>query len=182
MILRGTRLEIGRGLLAVDGPPWEERTPLAQVVRPFPRAPPRLPAGLRVLTADVYPTVTQAMYFGGGFATGPFPFPLGWYWAGALVAGLLLTAAWYRWRDRRTGSRTPLRGYLVTGLVLAMVTAALPLPAAQSSIRAAQTWQVMPRQSGGSEIMSYAPVSSVTGPSWPPWIRVVTPRPAGQSP
>ena len=34
------------------------------------------------------------------------------------MAGLLLTGAWYRWRDRRTGSQTPLRGYLVTGLVL----------------------------------------------------------------
>src|ERR1035437_5579524 len=90
-------------------------------------ASPRPPTGLVVLTRDIYPTVTQAMYLGGGFATGPFPFPLGWYWAGALVAGLLLTAAWYRWRDRRTGSRTPLRGYLVTGLVLAAVTAALPL-------------------------------------------------------
>jgi hypothetical protein len=90
-------------------------------------ASPRPPTGLAELTRDIYPTVTQAMYLGGGFATGPFPFPLGWYWAGALVAGLLLTAAWYRWRDRRTGSRTPLRGYLVTGLALAAVTAALPL-------------------------------------------------------
>lgn len=58
-------------------------------------ASPRPPTGLVVLTRDIYPTVTQAMYLGGGFATGPFPFPLGWYWAGALVAGLLLTAAWY---------------------------------------------------------------------------------------
>ena len=33
----------------------------------------------------------------------------------------------HRWRDRRTGRSTPLRGYLVTGLVLAVVTAALPL-------------------------------------------------------
>jgi hypothetical protein len=90
-------------------------------------ASPPLSTGVAVLTREVYPTVTQAMYFGGGFTNAPFPFPLGWYWVGALVAGLLLTAAWYRWRDRRTGSRTPLRGYLVTGLVLAAVTAALPL-------------------------------------------------------
>jgi hypothetical protein len=48
---------------------------------------------------------------------------------GVLVAGLLVTAAWYRWRDRRGGSRTPLGGYLVSGLALAAVTAALPLPA-----------------------------------------------------
>jgi hypothetical protein len=81
----------------------------------------------RVLTAVVYPTVMEAMYLGGGDSTGPFPFPLGWYWVGVLVAGLLLTAAWYRWRDGRTGARTPLRGYLVTGLALTAVTAALPL-------------------------------------------------------
>ena len=88
---------------------------------------PRLPTGINLYTGVTYPTVTEAMYLGGGFAYGPFPFPLGWYWAGALVAGLLLTAGWCRWRDRRAGGRTPLRGYLVTGLVLAAVTAALPL-------------------------------------------------------
>jgi hypothetical protein len=54
-----------------------------------------------------------------------------------LVAGLLLTAAWYRWRDRRTGSRTPLRGYLVTGLVLAAVTAAVLLLAGLGALLAA---------------------------------------------
>lgn len=43
------------------------------------------------------------------------------------MAGLLLTAAWYHWRDRRTGHRTALRAYLVTGLGLAVLTAALPL-------------------------------------------------------
>jgi hypothetical protein len=74
-----------------------------------------------------YPTVTQAMYLGGGSAFGPSPFPLGWYWVGVLVAGLLLTAAWYHWLDRRGHSRTPLRGYLAIGLGLAVVTAALPL-------------------------------------------------------
>ena len=88
---------------------------------------PQAPAGVAVLTRETYPTVTQAMYLGGGFASAPFPFPLGWYWVGALAAGLLLTAGWYRWRDHRTGTRTPLRGYLVTGLVLAAVAAALPL-------------------------------------------------------
>lgn len=74
-----------------------------------------------------YPTVTQAMYLGGGFAAGPSPFPLGWYWVGMLMVGLLVTAAWYHWRDRRAGSRTPLAGYLASGLALAAVTAALPL-------------------------------------------------------
>ena len=86
----------------------------------------RLPAGIAVFTTQVYPTVTQAMYLGGGSSAGPFPFPLGWYWVGLLVTGSLLTAAWYRWRDRRTGSHTPLRGYLATGLALAAATAALP--------------------------------------------------------
>jgi hypothetical protein len=87
---------------------------------------PRLPTGIAEF-AIAYPTVTQAMYLGGGAAAGPFPFPLGWYWVGVLVVGLLVTAAWYRWRDRRGGSRTPLGGYLVSGLALAAVTAALPL-------------------------------------------------------
>jgi hypothetical protein len=89
-------------------------------------ASPRLPTGITEF-ATTYPTVTQAMYLGGGAAAGSFPFPLGWYWVGVLVAGLLVTAAWYRWQDRRGGSRTPLRGYLVSGLTLAAVTAALPL-------------------------------------------------------
>jgi hypothetical protein len=89
-------------------------------------ASPPLPTGITVL-AITYPTVTQAMYLGGGTPAAPFLFPLGWYWVGVLVAGLLVTAAWYRWRDRRGGSRTPLGGYLVSGLALAAVTAALPL-------------------------------------------------------
>ncbi len=89
-------------------------------------AAPRLPTGITVF-AITYPTVTQAMYLGGGTPAGPSPFPLGWYWVGVLVAGLLVTAAWYRWRDRRGGSRTPLGGYLASGLALAAVTATLPL-------------------------------------------------------
>jgi hypothetical protein len=87
---------------------------------------PRLPTGISVVTVT-YRTVTQAMYLGGGAAARPFPFPLGWYWVGVLVVGLLVTVAWYRWRDRRSGSRTPLGGYVVSGLALAAVTAALPL-------------------------------------------------------
>ena len=94
--------------------------PLSVVYSPPP------PTGVAVFTTEVYPTVTQAMYLGGGSSNGPFPFPLGWYWVGVLLAGSLLTAAWYRWRDRRTGSQTPLRGYLATGLVLAAAAAALP--------------------------------------------------------
>ena len=90
-------------------------------------ASPPLPTGMAVFTRVVYPNVAEAMYLGGGSANPPFDFPLGWYWVGVLIAGFLLTAAWYRWRDRRTGGRTPLRGYLVTGLALAAVMAALPL-------------------------------------------------------
>ena len=58
-----------------------------------------------------YPALTQATYFGGG----PFPFPLGWYWVGALVVGSLLTVAWYRWRERGARARTRLGGYLAAG-------------------------------------------------------------------
>src|SRR3984957_2536864 len=94
--------------------------PLSAVAAPQPQT------GISVYTVT-YPTVTQAMYLGGGAAVAPFPFPLGWYWVGVLVVGLLVTAAWYRWRDRRGGSRTPLGGYLVSGLALAALTAALPL-------------------------------------------------------
>jgi hypothetical protein len=90
------------------------------------RTAPQMPTGISVISLR-YPTVTEAMYFGGGSATGPPLVPLGWYWVAALVAGLLLTAAWYRWLDRRARSRTPLGGYLATGLALAVVTAALPL-------------------------------------------------------
>jgi len=81
---------------------------------------PRPPSGIAVLSAQVYPTVTEAMYFGGGSSTRPFPFPLGWYWVGALVAGLLLTGAWHRRRDRRTGRRA-------LGIITAVYIAAVGL-------------------------------------------------------
>lgn len=97
-------------------------------------ASPPLPTGIWEFTIT-YPTVTQAMYLGGGAPARPFPFPLGWYWVGVLVVGLLVTAAWYRWRDRRGGGRTPLGGYLVSGLALAAVTAALPLLAWGKSVQ-----------------------------------------------
>ena len=71
---------------------------------------PRPATGFAILTREIYPTVTQAMYFGGGSASAPFPFPLGWYWVGVLLSGLLITAAWYRWRDRRTAAAPPCAG------------------------------------------------------------------------
>jgi hypothetical protein len=111
--------------------------PLSELPSPQP------PTGIWEFTIT-YPTVTQAMYLGGGAPARPFPFPLGWYWVGVLVVGLLVTAAWYRWRDRRGGSRTPLGGYLVSGLALAAVTAALPLLAwgkpVQLDATGAQAW------------------------------------------
>lgn len=103
------------GLLSVASLPFSKAT----------SAP--LPTGTAVFTRVVYLTAGRVEYLGGGSANPPFPFPLGWYWVGTLAAGTLLTAAWYRWRDRRTGTRTPLRPYLVTGLALAAIAAALPL-------------------------------------------------------
>jgi hypothetical protein len=100
-------------------------------------ASPRWATPYAMLTKEIYPTVTQAMYFGGNSASAPFPFPLGWYWVGVLLSGLLITAAWYRWQDRRTGRSTPLRGYLVTRLVLVAATVALPLLAWGTPIPAA---------------------------------------------
>jgi hypothetical protein len=62
----------------------------------------------------------------GGMASGPNGFYLGWYWAAALTGGYLLTVFWY-WRNaRRAGVRTPARGYVITGLVLTLLAAALP--------------------------------------------------------
>lgn len=86
----------------------------------------QLPTGIMLLARAAYPAVTQAMY-GRGFPHGSFPFPLGWYWVGVLAVSVLLTTGRYRWTERRAGGRTALRGYLVTGLVLAGVAAALPL-------------------------------------------------------
>jgi hypothetical protein len=51
-------------------------------------ASPRPATGFAILTREIYPTVTQAMYLGGGSASAPFPFPLGWYWVGVLLSGL----------------------------------------------------------------------------------------------
>lgn len=107
---------------------------------------PRPPAGMARLVRVVYPGVTQAMYLGGGSAGRPFPFPLGWYWVGVLVAGALATAAWYRRRYRRAGSPAPVRGYLLSSLALAVVAAGLPLLGWGDSITgpfggpAAQEW------------------------------------------
>lgn len=41
---------------------------------------------------------------------------LGWYWLAALIAGYLVSLAWYRWRGRRVGLQSPVRGYVLAGL------------------------------------------------------------------
>jgi hypothetical protein len=51
---------------------------------------------------------------------------LGYYWAAALAAGLLLTLLWYRWHARQVGLQTPSRAYLVTMVVLAGLAIAIP--------------------------------------------------------
>jgi hypothetical protein len=57
---------------------------------------------------------------------------LGYYWQLAIPAGVAATVLWYRWRGRRVGLRTPARGFLVTGLVLAELVLLVPLLAARS--------------------------------------------------
>ncbi len=74
-----------------------------------------------------YATLTQAIYAGDVILPWPPGRAAGWYWVAMVAAGTLLSVAWYRWRHRRERTRTPLRGYLVTGLAMTALTAALPL-------------------------------------------------------
>src|SRR6266568_6169186 len=59
--------------------------------------------GRAVMWATAPPTLL------GGMQAGRNGLLLGWYWALALIAGYLLTYAWYRWHTRRVGLRTPAR-------------------------------------------------------------------------
>jgi hypothetical protein len=52
---------------------------------------------------------------------------LGWYWLAALIAGYLVSLAWYRWRGRQVGLQSPVRGYVLAGLVGTVTALALPL-------------------------------------------------------
>jgi hypothetical protein len=52
---------------------------------------------------------------------------LQYYWLAALLVGLALTLAWYRYHARRVGLRTAPRAYLITLVVLLVVAAVLPL-------------------------------------------------------
>jgi hypothetical protein len=54
-----------------------------------------------------------------------------YYWLGAILVGVAATAVWYRWRGDRVGLRTPVRGYVLTGLALLVL--ALGIPALTSS-------------------------------------------------
>lgn len=52
---------------------------------------------------------------------------LSWYWTLALIAGYLLTWAWYRRHQRRVGLRTPARAFTTTGIALAALAFLGPL-------------------------------------------------------
>ncbi|HEY3902276.1 MAG TPA: hypothetical protein VGM14_00030 [Streptosporangiaceae bacterium] len=52
---------------------------------------------------------------------------LGYYWLAALLGGLALTLWWYRRHARRTGLKTPSRGYLITVAALTGVALIIPL-------------------------------------------------------
>ena len=58
---------------------------------------------------------------------------LGYYWQIAILAGIVLTVLWYRWRGNRVGLRTPTRVFLIAGLILGELVLLVPLLAGQSS-------------------------------------------------
>jgi hypothetical protein len=89
-------------------------------------SPPR-PTGLVMLGPLTNGTVASALYLGGGSAAGPAHFPLGSYWTGALAVSVAAVIGWLRWCDRLSGTRTAVRGLGVTGAVLTVAMAGLPL-------------------------------------------------------
>jgi hypothetical protein len=60
---------------------------------------------------------------------------LAYYWIAAIVAGLVLTALWYRRNAGRVGLVTPTRGYLITVVALTVLALALPLLSQVSGLR-----------------------------------------------
>ncbi len=86
---------------------------------------PTIPTGWRVEIfrhgAPVLPLLG-----GGSFSAQP---GLQYYWLAALVGGLLLTLLWYRQHAHRVGLRTPARPYVITFVVLLVVSVVLPLVA-----------------------------------------------------
>jgi hypothetical protein len=83
--------------------------------------------GMAVMRASAPPTLL------GGEQPGRTGIFLGWYWAFALIAGYLLTYAWYRRHQRRVGLRTPARAVTITGIVLAALAFLGPLLVADLS-------------------------------------------------
>lgn len=68
---------------------------------------------------------------------------LAYYWLAALLAGVAVTFAWYRWHGRHVGLRTPTWGYLVTGLTLTAL--ALVIPILEEKVQAFHgLWVLMP--------------------------------------
>ena len=83
--------------------------------------------GAAVMRAASPPTLL------GGELAGRNGLFLGWYWALALVAGYLLTYAWYRRHQRRVGISTPTRTFTITGIMLAALAFLGPLLVANLS-------------------------------------------------
>lgn len=67
---------------------------------------------------------------------------LGYYWLLALVAGFLLTVAWYRRHARQAGVTSPARPAAITGIALTI--AALVLPAIAAAAGARWLWLPYP--------------------------------------
>ena len=86
-------------------------------------------AGVAILRVSGPPTLL------GGQQAGHDGLFLAWYWAIALVAGYLLTWAWYRRHQRRVGIRTPARAFTITGIVLAALAFLGPLLVANLPFR-----------------------------------------------
>jgi hypothetical protein len=59
---------------------------------------------------------------------------LGWYWLLALIAGYLLTYAWYRRHTRRVGLRAPARAFTITGIVMVTVAFLVPVLTASGAL------------------------------------------------
>ncbi|SBT50392.1 hypothetical protein [Micromonospora auratinigra] len=78
------------------------------------------PAALRAISTN--PALTS---LGGDFLE--HSAALGWYWLAALIAGYLTTLVWYRWHGQRVGVQTPVRGYVIAGVVGTLVGLALPV-------------------------------------------------------
>jgi hypothetical protein len=60
---------------------------------------------------------------------------LGYYWLLALVAGFLLTVAWYRRHARQAGVTSPARAAAITGIALTIAALILPTVALVAGLR-----------------------------------------------